>query len=439
MKRPLPRVIVIGGGIVGVAGAWQLARRGCSVLLLERRESVALETSFANGGQISPSEVAPWSKPEVVRRAPIWMLRAGAPFRWRPSANMAQWRWLWGFLSQCSHAANERSARRLFPLAQASVSELRKARETAKREGWALDYDMAQRGILRIFRTPKIREREWRAEAPLREMGVEMRLLSTGECIEMEPALQHAPENLRGGGLYTPGDESGDAHLFARALWKNAQAWGVEGRFGVEVTALRADSDGRVQPRVNGEWLECDALVLSAGCWSPALARGLGLSLPVWPVKGYSLTAAIADQSRAPRISVTDTGRRAVFTRLGACMRVAGLAEVARSTTEGLDPARAGILASYAEDLFPGAMDPGTAHFWHGYRPMMPDSTPLIGKAPGKENLWLNLGHGSLGWTMSMGSALLLAQRICGETPSLDPRPYDPEARLSRNAAMLDA
>ena len=435
-----PLAIVVGGGIIGVAGAWQLARRGFRVRLLERRDDVALETSFANGGQVGASEVAPWSKPGTALRAAAWMLRPDAPFRWRPCADPGQWRWLWGFFSCCTPSANEQGLRSLFPLAQASIAELRRAREAARQEGWPLDYDAAQRGILRIFRSRRALEKERESGDLMEAWGAPRRILTQDECIDMEPALQFAPENLRGGGLFTPADESGDAHLCARALWQSAKAAGATARFGVEVEALRRMRDGRILPQLDGETLECDLLVLSAGCQSRELAGGLGISLPLWPVKGYSLTAEIAEPSHAPSISVTDEEKRTVFTRLGTRLRVAGLAEVARSTREGLDPSRARILVRNLEGLFPGAVDPGSIRFWRGFRPMMPDSVPLIGRAPGCENLWFNLGHGSLGWSLGMGSAALLAQLICGEQPLLDPRPYDPSLRLvPRKAAKLAA
>ena len=427
-----PSVTIIGAGIIGVTSAWQLARRGWRVLLLERRESVALETSFANGGQISPSEVAPWSKPETVRLALSWMLRSGAPFRWRPAADPAQWRWLWGFLSRCTNRANAEGLRQLFPLAQASVAELRRSREVAHKEGWALEYNATQRGILHIFRTARALDKERESHAPLQEWGIELQSLSQDECIELEPSLRFAPENLRGGGLFTPDDESGDAHLFARALWENAKSLGVQTRFNTEVETLQHSNDGRVLPVVEGEALQCDLVLLCAACDSRELARAIDISLPLWPIKGYSLTADIADESHAPKVSITDRERRTVFTRLGARMRAAGLAEIARSTNEELDPNRARVLVHNLESLFPGCVDLGSIRFWRGYRPMMWDSIPLIGKAPACENLWFNLGHGSLGWSLGMGSAALLAQLMDGETPIIPPHPYDPSLRLSR-------
>ena len=430
MSSSAPHIIVIGGGIIGVASAWQLARHGCRVTILERRNDVALETSFANGGQISPSEVAPWSKPETLRLALGWMLRAGAPFRLHLAADTHQWRWLWNFLVRCTHKANEEGFRQLLPLARYSVDEIRRVRDAARQEGWALNYDASQKGILRIFRNRAALERDLESGANLRDWGMEIHSLTTDECLALEPALASNPENLRGGGLFTPQDEGGDAHLFARALWENAKASGVETRFGVEVEALGRDGNGRVVPQVQGEKLECDFVVLAAGCWSRELASGLGISLPLWPVKGYSLTANIADESRAPQISITDEERRTVFTRLGSRLRVAGLAEIARSTDEGHDPNRARVLVRNLEHVFPGSIDPDSIRFWHGYRPMMWDSLPLIGKAPGCSGLWFNLGHGSLGWSLAMGSAALLSQLVNDEHPAIDPVPYDPRQRM---------
>ena len=430
MSSRTSHVVVIGGGIIGVTSAWQLARHGHRVTILERREDVALETSFANGGQISPSEAAPWSKPETVRLALGWMLRANAPFRLHLAADTHQWRWLWNFLSRCTHRANKEGFHQLLSLASYSITEMRRVREAARQEGWALDYDASQKGILRIFRNLDALERERHSSACLSDWGMEMRALTPDECLALEPALASNPENSRGGGLFTPQDESGDAHLFARALWENAKASGVKARFGAEVEALERNGNGRVVPRVQGEQLECDFVVLAAGCWSRELALGLGISLPLWPVKGYSLTAEIADESRAPKISITDEERRTVFTRLGSRMRVAGLAEVARSTSEDFDPVRARVLVRNIEHVFPDSFDPGTIRFWHGYRPMTWDSLPLIGKVPGCDGLWFNLGHGSQGWSFAMGSAALLTQLVNNEEPAINPAPYDPQQKL---------
>ena len=430
MSSHTSHAVIIGGGIIGVASAWQLARHGYRVTILERREDVALETSFANGGQISPSEVAPWSKPETVRLAFGWMLRAGAPFRLHLAADTHQWRWLWNFLSRCTRRANEEGFQQLLSLASYSLAEIHRVRDTAQKEGWNLHYDASQTGILRIFRNRFALERERDSCACLGDWGMEMRVLTPDECLALEPALASNSENFRGGGLFTPQDESGDAYLFARALWENAKASGVQARFGVEVEALERNGSGRIVPRVRGEQLECDLVVLAAGCWSRELALGLGIPLPLWPVKGYSLTAEITDRSRAPKISITDEERRTVFTRLGSRIRVAGLAEVARSTNEGFDPGRARVLVRNLEHVFPDSFDPGTMRFWHGYRPMMSDSLPFIGRAPGCDGLWFNLGHGSLGWSFSMGSAALLTQLVHSEEPAIDPAPYDPQERL---------
>lgn len=429
-----PHAIVIGAGIVGIASAWQLIRRGYRVCVLERNEDVAMETTFANGGQISPSESAPWSRPSTLWSAMGWMFRSSSPFNLHVAADPQQWRWLWGFLSCCTANANESGLRRLLPLAQHSASEMQHVRDEAEREGWPLKYEASLRGILRICRTRRALEHEWTSSAVLRELGVEFQKLSQDECMKLEPALQYAPENTRGGGLYAPNDESGDAHLFTRALWENAKASGLETRFGAKVESLEPTNGGRVAPRVNGETLECDLMVLAAGCGSRELARDLGFAIPLWPVKGYSLTASIVDESRAPQISIMDKKRRTVFSRLGNRMRAAGLADVARSTHENLDPKRAKLVLEALESLFPDSFDPGSIRFWQGYRPMMYDSLPLIGKAPGFEGLWFNLGHGSLGWSLGMGSASLLAQMICGESPEIDPSHYNPLRHLRRSS-----
>ena len=408
------KILVIGAGVVGTAASWFLAAAGHEVTVVERREGAGLETSFANGGQISPCHAEPWANPAVLPKLLHWLGREDAPLlmrwrRWDPEL----WAWGLSFLAQCRPAATARNTERVLRLALYSRDCLRQLRAET-----GLAYDQRTAGILHLYRDPKEYAHAGAAAALMARYGLERVILDRAECLAHEPALAAIAPTLAGG-IFTPGDESGDAHLFTRELAKRAAARGVCFRWGVTVQALRRQGDRITGLDTDAGRFEADAYVLAAACASRALARPLGLSLPIIPAKGYSITAAVTDPARAPVVSITDDEYKIVLSRLGERLRIAGTAEMTGADLT-LTPARVAAVRARAQALFPGAADYDQAEPWTGLRPATPDGVPLVGATPYR-NLWLNTGHGTLGWTMACGSGRLLADLIDGRRPEIDP------------------
>jgi len=408
------KILVIGAGVVGTAASWFLAAAGHEVTVVERREGAGLETSFANGGQISPCHAEPWANPAVLPKLLHWLGREDAPLlmrwrRWDPDL----WAWGLSFLAQCRPAATARNTERVLRLALYSRDCLRQLRAET-----GLAYDQRTSGILHLYRDPKEYAHAGAAAALMARYGLERVILNRAECLAHEPALAAIAPTLAGG-IFTPGDESGDAHLFTRELAKRAAARGVRFHWGVTVQALHHQGDRITGLDTNAGRFEADAYVLAAACASRALARPLGLHLPIIPAKGYSITAAVTDPARAPVVSITDDEHKIVISRLGERLRVAGTAEMTGEDLT-LTPARVATVRARAQALFPGAADYDQAEPWTGLRPATPDGVPLVGATPYR-NLWLNTGHGTLGWTMACGSGRLLADLIDGRRPEIDP------------------
>lgn len=410
------KVIVLGGGVIGVSTAYYLARGGADVTLLERQDGVALETSFANAGQVSPGYSTPWAAPGIPRKAVKWLLQRHAPLALRPDGSTFQLRWLAAMLRHCTAARYAVNKERMTRVAEYSRDCLRQLRADT-----GIEYDHRSLGTLQVFRTDKQLAAAQRDVAVLQECGVPYRLLTAAELPELEPALAHAPGLV--GGLYLPGDETGDCHLFTTALAGRAQALGVRFRLGVQVAALQHDGKRITGVHLAGATgaadgvLQADAYVLALGSYSRALLAPLGLDLPVYPVKGYSLTAPLVDEARAPRSTVMDETYKVAVTRLGNRIRVGGMAELAGFDLS-LNPRRRQTLEMVTRGLFDGGADLPAATFWTGLRPMTPDGTPLIGPTR-YANLLLNTGHGTLGWTMAAGSGRLVADMALGRQPGI--------------------
>jgi D-amino-acid dehydrogenase len=410
------KVVVLGGGVIGVSTAYYLARAGHQVTVVERQSGAGLETSFANAGEISPGYSAPWAAPGLPLKALKWLFMKRRPLVIRPKLDPAMAIWGLRLLRNCTTARYDLNKSRMLKLAQYSRACL----ETLRAET-GIAYDERMRGTLQLFRTQKQVDGAAADIAILDRFNVRYELLDKDGCAGAEPALARVKEKIAGG-LRLTDDETGDCFLFTNALAAMAQTLGVEFRYDTSVKQLH-HSGGRitgvhVQHGATTEILTADIYVLALGSYSPLLARTLGFKLPVYPVKGYSLTVPISDAAGAPESTVMDETYKVAVTRLGSRVRIGGTAELAGYDLK-LRSARRDTLEHVVTDLFPGAGDVSKGTFWTGLRPMTPDGPPLIGKSP-ITNLYLNTGHGTLGWTMAAGSGRVLADIISGKAPDVD-------------------
>ena len=423
-------VVVIGAGIVGVATAYELALKGVGVTLIERREGAGLETSRANGGQLSACEVAPWAGPEVPGLILKWMGRDDAPFRLRLKPDPEQWLWLLRFLGRCRASARSERILPNLQLALLTRARLDAYREAFSAEGKTLDMDHAQNGILRVFRDRHGLEEARQGVALMADAGMEQRELSPAECVELEPALASAfQKDEIAGGIYCPSDGMGDAHLFCRELAAAAERLGVRLRTASEVEAIEIHDGRATGVRLADELVAADAVVVAAGPMTARLLKPLGVRLPIYPVKGYSVTLPLeGGDLQAPNVSITDEARKVVVSRLGNRLRAAGQAEIGGYDLT-LEMPRARSVFNALTGLMPqmGSLE-GRAEYWCGLRPMSPDGSPIIGSLTSRlgpiPNLFVNSGHGTLGWTMGAGSAAALAGLICDSAAQLDLTPF---------------
>ncbi|MDR0673301.1 MAG: D-amino acid dehydrogenase [Zoogloeaceae bacterium] len=416
------KILVLGAGVIGVTSAWYLRQAGHDVAVIERRAAVAEETSHANGGQISASHAEPWANPHVLLQILAWLGREDAPLRFRPHPrDLPLMRWSLAFLGNCLPARTRANTRAIVRLALESRRQLQILRQQlSEMEGTDFNraYDGLQKGILHLYTDHRSFSNAQRAARLMRDCGLVRNPVDAQACVEIEPALASA-RHLLVGGDYTPADESGDACRFTQALAARAAALGVE--FRLDAPIARLDVRGN---RVEGVILEDDrcfqaeASVLALGSYSAPFLRPYGIRLPVYPAKGYSATLSLAPDSPAPCVSLTDDSRKLVFSRLGNRLRVAGTAEF-NGYDLALDAPRCQALLTRVRELFPELRFEGDPQFWCGLRPATPSNVPLIGqsKLPG---LWLNTGHGTLGWTLACGSASSLTALIAGKYPDMD-------------------
>ena len=411
------RVLVLGAGVVGVTAAWYLAQDGHEVTVVDRHEGAALETSFANGGQISASYAEPWANPDAPAKILKWLGQEDAPLLFRLRLDPRQWRWGLQFLVECLPSRTRRNTIQCLNLALYSRDCLKSLRDET-----GIQYDQLERGILTFYTDAQEFAQGVRAAALMREFGCDRDVKSVDECVAIEPALAACRERLAGG-IFTVSDESGDAQRFTHELARMAAARGVAFRWNVTVESLVREGDAIGSVRcVNGdhrkEVLTADAYVVALGSYSPLLLAPLAVPCLIYPAKGYSATIAIDGHRGAPTVSLTDLAWKIVFTRLGDRLRVAGTAELSGYGRD-LNLVRCEALVRRTFDLFPDAGDRETPQFWTGLRPATPSNVPLVGGTRYR-NLFLDTGHGTLGWTMACGSGRALADLVAGRRPGVD-------------------
>lgn len=411
------QVIVIGAGVVGLTSAWCLASQGVEVTLVDRHQDVAQETSFANGGQLSYSYVAPLADPGVISKLPQWLLRADSPLRFRPRLDPAQWRWCTEFLANCNGAAVKRTIGDMLSLSFLSRDSLDELLAQH-----SLQFDLLRTGKLVIYRDAKALAGaepmvEWQ-----RALGANQQMLDGPACVALEPTLRGIGADLAGG-IYTPGEATADCASFClgvRGLLE--QMPNVTFALGTEVRALVHEGNRVVAVRTDKGDMPADAVVVAAGMFSVPLLRALGVSLPLYGLRGYSLSVPLGAGSDVPQLSVTDASRKVVYAPLGQRLRIAAMVDMGVDRAE-VDPARISLLKQQVAETFP-QLDLDQAQSWAGLRPSTPHSKPIIDRAGRFNNLWLNVGQGALGFTLALGSAKLLAAQMLDQPLPIDPAPF---------------
>jgi D-amino-acid dehydrogenase len=409
------RVLILGAGLIGVTTAWYLRRAGHDVTVIDRQPAAGMETSFANGGQISVSHPEPWANPGAPLQVLRWLGREDAPLLVRPRLDWRQWSWGLRFLLQCPPGPTRRNTDAIAALAVFSRERLR-----ALRRDTGIEYDCLERGILHLCFDSRSFSHAHERIAILRAHGIRAEVLDARQCLAREPALAGCRDTLFGG-IYAPDDESGDAYRFTQALSRLCAQAGVEFRFGATVTGLLARGNGIVAVEVvqDGQTSRegAQAYVVALGSYSPLLVRSLGERLAIFPVKGYSVTLTLADDGAAPCTSITDESRRIVCSRLGNRLRLAGTAELAGYDTR-INATRCQAILRRGRELFPALRMAGEPEFWAGLRPATPGNVPIIGRSR-YQNLYYNTGHGTLGWTLACGSGQALADIMSGRMPAV--------------------
>lgn len=411
------KVLVLGAGVLGTSTAWYLAEQGHEVTVVDRCEGAGLETSFANGGQISVCHAEPWANPGAPLQILQWLRRDDSPLLFRLRMDPAQWLWGLRFLYECLPARTRDNIGQIVKLSLYSRAMLQ-----ALRAATGIEYDALTRGILHYYTDARVFDDAVAAASLMNEFGLDRDVKTPEEAVAIEPALAAARAKIVGA-TFTATDESGDAYKFTRNLARMAADKGVSFLYGrrIEAIGLHGDRIAGVvvqQGEAPDETLTADAYVVALGSYSPLLTGPIGLYLPVYPAKGYSASVDIVDEARAPTVSLTDDEAKIVFTRLGSRMRVAGTAELSGYSID-LNAVRCEALTRRAQEIFPGAGDYAHATFWTGLRPSTPSNVPLVG-ATKYPNLYLNTGHGTLGWTMACGSSKALADIISGRKPDVD-------------------
>lgn len=406
------KVLVLGGGVIGVTSAYYLARAGHEVEVVERQPGPALETSFANAGEISPGYSSPWAGPGVPLKALKWMVMHHSPLVIWPLLDPAMWRWGAMMLANCTHKAYALNKSRMVPIAEYSRDCMK-----ALRAETGIAYDDRAQGTLQLFRTQKQLDGIGGDVEVLQQYGVPFEVLDRDGFCAVEPALRLTQHKFVGA-LRLPGDETGDCFKFTNQLAEMAAALGVRFRYGTSIQGIDREGDAIKAVRTSAGTLTADRYLLALGSHSPKLLKPLGIDVPVYPVKGYSITVPITDPQYAPESTIMDETHKVAVTRLGDRIRVGGTAELA-GYSEALRAPRRATLDHVVSDLFPKGGDLSQAEFWCGLRPMTPDGTPIVGATP-IGNLLLATGHGTLGWTMAAGTGRVIADLVSGRAPEID-------------------
>jgi D-amino-acid dehydrogenase len=442
------KTLVLGAGIIGISTAWHLLERGHEVIVVDRQKDAALETSFANAAQISVSYCEPWANRHAPAKLLKWMFRNDAPLLFRPQLDWQQWRWGLQFLAQCNDAAFERNVQQLVALGAYSHSALK---DVVRATG--IDYNRLERGIAHFYTDQAAFDDAGRAAQLMQKYGVDRKVVSRDELFAIEPAFRNFDKIV--GGTYTASDESGDARVFTQKLAQLCAARGVQFLFGRDVerleTAGGAVSAVRVRERATGivQHLQADDVVVACGSYTAPLLRGVGVDLPIYPGKGYSATFKLKNPADAPFVSTIDDEVKVAMSRLGDELRVAGTIEISgydATLQSQLAQDRCRMLAARIEKVLPGVCDTrlpeegGSPQFWTGLRPATPTNIPFIGRTR-VQGLWVNAGHGTLGWTHGAGSGKAMAELISGRTPRMNFRFYgfDAPARGYEGEAALNA
>ncbi len=417
------KVVVLGAGIIGVATAWYLLEEGHEVVVVDRQEDAAMETSFANGAQISVSFCEPWANAGAPFKVAKWLLRDDSPLLFRPRLEVAQWRWGLSFLTQCTNAAFERNVEQLVRLGRYSHESLK---SLVAQTG--IEYERLERGILHFFSSQADFDAGAAGAEVMRAHGVDRRVLSRDEVLKVEPALRAFGNNIFGG-TFTPSDESGDARVFTQKLAQACIARGATFLYGHDILALQREgqavSGAQIAHVRTGQKIvvKGDAFVAAMASYTPQLLKPLGEFLNIYPAKGYSATLRLKKPEQASVVSLLDDTRKIAISRLGDYVRIAGTAELVGLDTSLDTPTsrvRCDALVKRYEELFPGVADLGERNYWTGLRPSTPTNIPYIGRSKKVSNLWLNAGHGTLGWTHGAGSGRALAELLSGKRPALE-------------------
>lgn len=406
------KAVVLGAGVTGVTTAYELARDGHDVTVIDRCEGPALETSFANGGQFSWDHGEPLAGPGIVHKALKWLGKRDAPLLYRARLDPALWSWTIKFLSAASEPKFWRNAERMLRLA---LYARERVQEILKDETIAFDH--TKKGILGIYKDAHEFGRVVDNIRAWQEIDASRRVLDRKACLKLEPALKHSTFMIAGG-MHTPHDESGDCYVFTKHLAERCASMGVEFMYNTTVKGLQSQGPSVVHAVTDRGEVKGDVFIMCMGSYSPLFTKSLGLNLPIYPAKGYSVTLPILDDEAAPHVSITNHEHKLVFSRLGNKLRVAGMLEMGGYDTD-IDQNRANIVLRNALKLFPRASEPEHAEFWTGLRPLTPDGPPIIGRAK-QTNMILNTGHGMLGWTMAAGSARIAADLVKGKAPEID-------------------
>jgi D-amino-acid dehydrogenase len=401
------RILILGAGVIGLSSAYYLSRAGHDVTVADRHPEVASETSSGNGGQLSYSYVAPLADPGVVSKLPRWLTCSDSPVRFRPKLSAAQWRWCFQFLSACTREQSGLTTRKLLSLSFLSRTLLHELIASEP----SLDFDFTRSGKLVLHRDADAMRSAVRQLEFQRMLGCEQQALSADACVELEPTLAHLRPSMAGG-IHTPSEDTADCRRFCQSLEALLRARGVRFLMNTSIDCLRPESSGHVEAWSGGAPLASDHVVVASGAAATGLLKAVGIRVPVYPLKGYSLTFDLQPGADAPRISVTDFTRKVVYARLGKRLRVAGIADLDGYSLEP-DPKRVAVLRAEAVAIYPDIVRYSPCSEWIGLRPATPRGTPIIGPTRYR-NLWLNVGHGALGFTLAAGSAALLAQWLAG-------------------------